>query len=56
MESELKQQIKILQAHIVELHELVVDCLDDPILRGKLLILFVEQTRRQTVLQNMLLN
>jgi hypothetical protein len=47
MESlELKQQISVLQANVLELGELVVYLKDDPILRGKMLTRLAEQTNR----------
>jgi hypothetical protein len=47
MEStELKQQISVLQANVLELGELIVCLKDDPILRGKMLTRLAEQTAR----------
>lgn len=47
MESlELKQQISVLQANVLELGELVVMLRDDPIVRAKTLARLAEQTVR----------
>jgi hypothetical protein len=47
MESlELKQQISVLQANVLELGELVVLLRGDPILRAKMLARLAEQTAR----------
>jgi hypothetical protein len=43
---ELKQQISVLQANVLELGELVVLLRGDPILRAKMLARLAEQTAR----------
>jgi hypothetical protein len=49
MESlELKHQIRVLQAHIAELGELVADLTTDPILRAKTISRLIEQNNRLT--------
>jgi predicted deacylase len=53
MEStELKHQIRVLQAHIIELGELVVDLHTDPILRAKTISRLIEQNNRLTHLSS----
>lgn len=54
MEStELKQQIRILEAHVWELEDLIWDARLDPIIRGKIIARLIEQSNRLDSLLNL---